>query len=75
MENTKIMALPQQVENNDDCFIRLCDSHEQRLRRKQRMQADCRKQTVTLAVKYLMASMVGAACATGVLSLIWRCMV
>lgn len=75
MENTKIAVLPRKVEEDPDCFIRLCDSHEQRLRRKQRMQADRRKQTVTLAVKYLMASVVGAACATGVLSLIWGCMV
>lgn len=75
MENTKIMALPQQVENDDDCFIRLCDSRQQQLRRMALRKRDRRKQIAVSAAKYLLAAVGGAAAITGVMSLIWGCMV
>jgi hypothetical protein len=74
MENTKIMALPQQVENDDDCFIRLCDSRQQQLRRMALRKKGHQKQMAVSAVKHLLAALGGAAVMTGIMSLIWGCM-
>lgn len=71
MENTKIAVLPRQVDSDADCFIRLCDSHQQRLRRQSRMKADRRKKAAASAAKNLMFALLGAAATIVVLTMIF----
>lgn len=71
MENTNIAVLPRKAEEDPDCFIRLCNSHEQQLRRQMLRKHDRRKQRAVSAAKYLLAAVVGAAALTAILSLVW----
>lgn len=71
MENMKIVTLPQQAENDADCFIRLCDSRQQRLRRWRRMEEDRRKKAAMSTVRNLLYALLGAAATIAVLTTIF----
>lgn len=75
MESNKIVALSTTAAADEDCFIRLCNSPQQEIRRMTLRKRDRRKQIAVSAVKYLLAAVGGAAAITGVMSLIWGCMV
>lgn len=71
MDNTKIVSLPQQAEKDADCFIRLCDSHQQRLRRQRRMEKDRRKKAAMSTVRNLLYALMGAAVAITAMTVIF----
>lgn len=75
MENMNMAVLPCKAEEDSDCFLRLCNSPEQQLRRQMLRKRDRRKRVAVSAAKYLLAAVVGAAALTAILSLVWGCVV
>ena len=71
MENTKIVSLPHQEEKDADCFIRLCDSRQQRLRRQRRMEEDWRKRAAMSTVRNLLYALLGATVAITAMTMIF----
>lgn len=70
MNELKVIALSEQIENDPDCFIRLCNSPEQQRKRQLLIEQDRRRQMAWNVAKNLAYVAAGAVIALVVIAVI-----